>query len=248
MVCYIERHPDIDVVHGHRKMIDAAGNHLGETSLSPERESAVQYLVARSRFIRQTFLTGVFFSRSAYERIGGYPQFATGMASDDALIFALSVQHDLYFNGKALSSIRLHAEAESYGHEDVFRHFQAFEQFGRYVEYKASREDRFTARDLKSVKSAFTRYARPTISELWLRRVHHCLKREKLSRIPELEDLYAIAVSGRYPFSLRVRLSGFAARKAGYCPEKNLFYRTLWYIWFICYKCLFRIMPQCIAI
>jgi hypothetical protein len=104
MVDYVNRYSGTAVAHDHRLLIDAAGERTGEMSIPPEREIDVDYLVNRSRVIRQTFLTGVFFARPAYEQIGGYPQFATDMASDDALIFALSLRNGLYFNREVIAA------------------------------------------------------------------------------------------------------------------------------------------------
>jgi glycosyltransferase involved in cell wall biosynthesis len=247
MVDYVSSRREIDVVHGHRILIDAEGHVLSEASRPPEQESAAAYLFNRARFVRQTFLAGVFFSRSAYERVGGYPQFTTGMASDDALIFALSVQRGLYFNGKAVCSIRMHAEAESLGHADLYRHFQAFDDFRRYVNEKAEMAGKYTAKELRLIRRTLLQYMRLTISELWMRRVHHVLIREEITLSPELDQLYNTAVGHDYVFTVRVRLSGFLGNSLGYCPENNIIYRAMWDSLFKLYRYWLRIVPTRLA-
>jgi len=247
MVDYVSSRREIDVVHGHRILIDAEGHVLSEASRPPEHESAAAYLFNRARFVRQTFLAGVFFSRSAYERVGGYPQFTTGMASDDALIFALSVQLGLYFNGKAVSSIRMHAKAESLGNADSYRHFQAFDDFRRYVNEKAEMSGKYTAKELRLIRRTLLQYMRLTISELWMRRVHHVLIREERTRSPELDQLYTTAVGHDYRFTIRVRLSGVLGKSLGYCPENNIIYRAMWDSLFKLYRFWLKIVPTRLA-
>ena len=243
MADFVSCRREIDVVHGHRILINAEGHVLSEASRPPEHESAAAYLFNRARFVRQTFLAGVFFSRSAYERVGGYPQFTTGMASDDALIFALSVQYGLYFNGKAVSSIRMHAEAESHGHADLYRHFQAFDDFRRYVNEKAEIAGKYTAKELRLIRRTLLRYMRLTISALWMRRVHQVLIREEITRSPALDQLYNTAVGHDYRFTARVRLSGFLGKSFGYCPENSIVYRVMWDSLFKLYRFWLRIVP-----
>jgi len=227
MVGYVDHHPDIDVIHGHRRMIDAAGGVLGEASLPPEKETAVEYLVARSQFIRQTFLVGVFFSRSTYTQVGGYPQFTSGMASDDALIFGLSLKQGLYFNKNAIASVRMHPEAESHSSSDARRHIRSFMDFQNHIMRMLATNDTFTRSDLETIRRVLKKYARISISGLWLRRVHALLSNGLASPDKELSDLYKLAKANEYPFSLRVRVEAFFASTLHWNPELNPRYHRL---------------------
>ena len=60
MAEYLQDYPSIDVVDCHRTLIDSDGRRLSETTVPPERETAIDYLKNRARFIRQTFLAGLF--------------------------------------------------------------------------------------------------------------------------------------------------------------------------------------------
>ena len=68
------------IIHSHRIFIDKAGHRIREAALSPQEETAVEYIKKRAHFKRETYLTGVLFNREAFLSINGYPVFATGLA------------------------------------------------------------------------------------------------------------------------------------------------------------------------
>lgn len=228
MVDYVNRHPEAAVVHGHRLLIDEAGKRIGETSIPPECETAIEYLVSRSRFIRQTFLAGVFFARSAYEKIGGYPQFTTGMASDDALIFGLALKPGLFFNRESIALVRMHPEAESHRSSNVRKHIQAFEDFRDYIIRISAADDQLSSRDRTMLRRALDTYVRKSISGLWIHRVHDLL----IGKLPfpeqELSELYSLVGKRNLPFSLRVRIDACFATYFNWSPELNPRYRLYW--------------------
>ncbi|MHB8845792.1 MAG: glycosyltransferase family 2 protein [Nitrospirota bacterium] len=228
MLDYTGRYSGIEVAHGQWRLIDARGIALGETPLPPERESAVEYLVGRSRFVRKSFLAGVFFDRSAYEQLGGYPQFTTGMASDDALIFGLSLRKGLYFNKEAIASVRMHPEAESHSSSNVQKHIQAFGDLHRYIVRISTADDRLSEDDLSTIRKAVDTYTRLSINGLWVHRVLDLLS----GRIPaperELSTLYGLARNRSLPFSIRARVDAYCATYLGWNPETNPYYRHFW--------------------
>lgn len=226
MAEYVRCHPQIDVVHGHRILIDANGNRRSQVPMPPERETAFEYLTNRARLVRKTFLTGVFFSRAAYESIGGYPRFTTGMASDDGLIFALAIKQGLYFNRYAVSSIRRHAKAESLSGMDPLRHFQAMSDFCVYVQDQAKKNRQFSELEMEKLQRVLACHMKHVVSGLWLRSVHRHLREGKTGNARALQELYDIVPMHRYQFSRRVRLSVQVATKIGYFPEQNFFYRA----------------------
>jgi glycosyltransferase involved in cell wall biosynthesis len=228
MVDYVGRHYGIHVVHGHRVLIGTEGEKISEASIPPELETSVEYLINRSRSVRQTFLTGVFFSRLAFEQIGGYPQFTTGMASDDALIFGLSLGQGLYFNNNAIALVRMHPEAESLSSANVFGHIQAFMDFRNYILRLTVADNTFTNNDLKRIRRALQSYTCTTISVLWLRRVHELLLHDLSLSGVELSDLNKFVWENELPFSLRVRIDSFMVNNFRWNLERSTLYRIFW--------------------
>jgi len=228
MVEYVDRHYGIHVVHGHRVLIGTEGEKISEASIPPELETSVEYLINRSRSVRQTFLTGVFFSRLAFEQIGGYPQFTTGMASDDALIFGLSLGQGLYFNNNAIASVRMHPEAESLSSANVLGHIQAFMDFRDYILRLTVASNTFTNKDLKRIRRALQSYTCTTISALWLRRVHELLLRGLPLSGEELSNLNKLVWEKELPFSMRVRIDSLIANNLRWNLEQITLYRLFW--------------------
>jgi glycosyltransferase involved in cell wall biosynthesis len=220
----------IEIVHGHWFLIDADGRKIGETSKAPECETAVEYLVNRSRSIRQTFLAGVFFSRFAYELIGGYPEFATGMASDDALSFGLSLKGGLYYNKNAIASVRMYPEAESHSSLNTFGHIQAFEDFRNYILKMSLDDNTLTRSNFKIICSVLDSYTIKSVSNLWLRRVRKLFIDDLPSRDKELSELYTLVRVNKSFFSLQVRADVFFAETMRWDFERSKLYRSLWLV------------------
>lgn len=138
---YIEQMLDFMILNGlgvayaPLTFIDAHGTHVQKGARGPERESSLSYLKARSRNRRETYLSGVFFARDLFKKIGGYPDFLTGMGTDDAFIFHLGVAGGgtIGCNGKTTAYIRRHDSAESMALTGgLSRHFQSLLEFQRY--------------------------------------------------------------------------------------------------------------------
>jgi glycosyltransferase involved in cell wall biosynthesis len=222
MADYLQDYPAIDIVDSHRTLIDSNGRRLTETTLPPERETAIDYLKNRARFIRQTFLAGMFFNRNTYNQIGGYPQFATGMASDDALIFALAISKGLYHNRNAVAHVRMHPEAESNCLSKALKHIQSFVDFRNYVISIASRSGEFSKKDIRMIVRTLDRYVSVSISSLWVRRVHELLFGGMPSPDQELSDFYRLVGANDLPFSMRVRVDAFVANMLNWSPEMTI--------------------------
>lgn len=69
--------------------INSRGSLLSENPSHPQNESGSDFLVARLRGGRTSTMQELVFSRAAWERLGGFPDFPLGWASDDAFIAAL---------------------------------------------------------------------------------------------------------------------------------------------------------------
>jgi GT2 family glycosyltransferase len=225
MVDHVKLHPEAVVVHGHRNLINNIGEKIGETSVPPQHESAIEYLMNRSLFLRQSFLCGVFFSRAAYDQIGGYPEFTTGMATDDALIYALSLNSGLYFNNNSSASVRMHPAAESHSSSNTIKHMRAYEDFEKYILKISELKNKYSSEDLKIIRKFLDRYTRASIGGLWLRRVHELLLNDALTHNQELTKFYKLSKGNEIHFPLRVRFSVFFATIFHWNPETNKLYR-----------------------
>lgn len=216
------------VVRGHLVFLDGAGNAVGEAAPSPREEQATDYLLQRARFARQTFLTGAMFHVAAYERIGGYPRFATGMASDDAFIFALSLTDRLVFERSAVASVTIHPGAASQETTGAGQHFQALDEFAAYVRRAAAEIGRYDTKRLCRIETIAAFYVASVNSVLWLRSARALAGRREEWCRRELEGLCEAARTDRHPFRPRVKLDALCLRAAGFDPESIRLYRSAW--------------------
>ncbi len=219
------------VIHGKRVLIGGSGEVIREALPAPRFESAVDYLKSRAELRRETFLTGVFFSRQAFEAIGGYPQFATGMATDDAFIFALSLQDRLVYAEHAVACIRMHEGAESHDTRSC-RHLAALLDFKNYVirafdEYGAAHGEP-EIRQPASLAVLLEKYVGILASSFWLRDVKHIVNSRDSGAEAALETLCGLVPGAPVAFSLRVRTSVALKNTFGFFPEWYLVYRAFW--------------------
>ncbi len=228
MLGHVEKHADLDVVEGRRVLIGPAGEPLSESPVPPGPASATDYLVSRSQFRRQAFLAGVFFSRKAYEAIGGYPPLATGMASDDALIFALALRRGLHCNAEATAFVRMHPDAESHSAANAVGNIRSFGDFRRYVSAKARACPSLTRAEVRTVERTAKRYTEASINEFWIRRCRDLLRARGPESRRALGELYALGLDLRYPFSARYRLSALFGRLLRVHLERSPGYGRFW--------------------
>jgi glycosyltransferase involved in cell wall biosynthesis len=78
-----------DLYRFNTSSIDAAGRRLSENPPHPQNESGADFLVARLRGGRTSTAQELIFSRTAWDSIGGFPDFPLGWASDDAFTTTL---------------------------------------------------------------------------------------------------------------------------------------------------------------
>jgi glycosyltransferase involved in cell wall biosynthesis len=131
--CALERAAEsgaASVVDGHRVFVDPAGARLRDAVAAPLEQPALDYAEARAPLgLRETYLTGVLFHRRAFDAVGGYPTFTTGLATDDALIFALALRDRLVHAPAAISRVRLHPEAESLSPQGALDKLTSMDEF-----------------------------------------------------------------------------------------------------------------------
>ena len=216
------------IVHSHRIFIDKQGDRIREAVISPQEETAFDYIRMRAKSKRETYLTGVLFNRKAFLEIKGYPSFSTGLASDDAFIFALSLKDRLLFEGSACAFIRIHEEAESISNMEGVKKIQTIREFGDYCRRAAIELGNFTPAQMKSFYYIMKRYLKALSSYWWLRNVHFIMDQKNKDLDDELHLLSSLVMNDSHAFSLRIRLSVLLEKIIGVSPEAFQTYRYLW--------------------
>jgi len=216
------------VVHGHRVLVDGEGRTLRDAAPAPAEETALGYLAARRDRERETWLTGILFRMEAYRRIGGYPAFATGMATDDAFLFSLALLDRIVSEQEALARITIHPGAESESPAEAEQHFRALAEFGEYVVRAASELGGMPPLVIGELREITREYVTRLASEIWIRAVNALCRKQGEEAREEVRRLCVIAADGRFPFTPRVRAGARILRFAGWYPERFGPYRFFW--------------------
>ena len=231
------------VVHGHRVFMSVGGAVLRDALPSPDEESAYSYMVARSRGTRETYLTGTLFRRSAFEEIGGYPSFPTGIASDDAFLFALALGDRLVCAPEAKAHIRIHPHAESHSLTDFPKIYESLKAFHAYCVAAIANRGRPGPRIMERAGETLRSYTRIVISSYWVDIARKALDRGDPGTQEILAGLYSLVNRDPDAFTARVRCGAFLGRTTGVFPEAFLPYRTIWSAIYSAYKGIARMVP-----
>ncbi len=215
------------IIQAHRIFIDEQGSRIREAAFFPRNVAALDFLRMRSRFEMESYLTGVLFNRTSFREIRGYPSFITGLASDDAFIFALALKDRLVFEEKAQAFIRLHEGAESRTYSDGIRKLDTIAQFKEYC-LKVAQESRiFDKGQFKEFEAILRRYVRALNSIFWVKTAHTLLAQKDMSR-GQLASLFTIVKRNWDHFTFRVKLDYFIQKFTGILPEQLVCYRSFW--------------------
>ena len=212
----------------HRTFININGNKISEALEAISEISATEYIKKRLEASRQTYLTGILFNRDAFEKIGGYPRFTTGMATDDAFIFSLSIEDRLVYSSKSKAYIRIHEGAESVSLQDVPLILESISEFKTYCQSKIKEIGFSSPKDADAFMTILGEYAARLNSNCWLKKAHDVSFSQKPNKHDLLQDLCCIVKKTNFPFSHRVYLDCFLFEKIGVFPEVSLIYRILW--------------------
>ena len=212
------------VVSGHRVFVDATGARLRDALAPPAEEGAIDYLEARSRGRRETFLTGLLFARSAFEAVGGYPRFTTGLSSDDALLFALALRDRVVAAPEAVALVRLHGDAESRTARDGLAKVRTVDEFGGYCR-RAAETAGLSPVERRRLERALGRYCRGLRSHWWQVAMRAAAD-GGAEAAGETAALVALAASDPSSFSRLVRASAWLSRHAGIDLESSKWYRA----------------------
>jgi len=186
-------------------LIDALGNKIREVRSRPSFETAYDYILNRCEFNRETFLTGIFFSRQKFNEIGGYPCFATGMASDDAFIYAIALKNLLFYCNDALVYVRIHKDAESYSKTGITNHMLALNNYKMYIDAMSKCNHQYSEQELNAIETAVNCYVTKLNSDFWLRNIAFKLKNREMAK-DKLSELFEIFEDHRFQFDVRVKI------------------------------------------
>jgi len=229
--CLVEgsRKPEGVGLGGSREIVGANGRQLRRARRPVGDATALEFLESRMRKRRDSFLTGLFFRRDAFLDIGGYPMFATGLASDDAFIFSLALRDRLVAVDSAPACVRFHDEAESHLPGNLRPLLETMDQFVAYCRSGGVASGKFSGRDEERLVRTLEAYRAAVNSGNWLRHLHTALGREERGD-GLLKSLYALGESPEFLFTRRVRFDAWLHNTIGLSPERSLPYRAMWHL------------------
>jgi len=215
------------VVHGHIIFHDFNGNLLNEGRPSPPQESALKFIVSRALFIKDRYLSGVMFSTKHFNSIGGYPRFESGLAADDALIFALALKDKLYYTAESVTYIRIHEGAESRQCDDIRKHISAIREYNRYCFLHARISGKMNLEKLKVLKIYLKMFVKASNIHLWNTSFRIHMSNDHSYAKSRLRQLYGLGVNPRFDFPTRIRLISWLGLLTGICLEKYITFDEL---------------------
>ncbi len=215
------------IVHSHRIFIDEQGNKIREAASAPTEETAINYIKMRAYGRRETYLTGVLFNRKAFNEINGYPNFLSGLATDDAFIFALSLKDRLVHDHNAVAFIRIHEQAESRLTKDGIIKLRTLKQFEEYCERIARESISSIDSQFNELRQALFKYLRSLYSFWWFTTLEYVLTQGTVSKA-QLSELIDIVMCNWDKFTFRLKFSTICFRLTGFLPESYDSYRKCW--------------------
>lgn len=224
-----ERNPGAVVLDGSREIVDAKGRGLRRARRPGGDVTALEFLESRLLQRRDSFLTGVFFRRDAFPAIGGYPVFATGLASDDAFIFSLALRDRLVAVNSAAACVRFHSDAESHLPGELRLLLETMDQFVAYCRTGGAASGMVSGWDEERLVRTLDAYRAAVNSGNWLRHLHAALGMES-GGDGLLKSLYALGESPEFPFTRRVRFDARLHNTIRLSPERFLSYRAVWHL------------------
>lgn len=221
MLNTIENRKAKSIIHSHRIFINADGERIREALDSVDEESGLEYIKSRSENLRETYLTGVFFHRKKFKEIGCYPRFTTGVGTDDAFIFALSIKDRLIYQRKTHVFITIHPGAESQEYENFPNVFQTIIELIEYCKKIYFLENLSKKISYTDMQKIMTKYQRRINSNICLGKFW-----EKNIFGKEMKELLDTVSKNPKCFSLRVNLNVFLIKKYKINAEQFLPYRV----------------------
>ena len=229
------------IVHSHRIFVDKHGNTIRGAPFSPREETALDYMTLRACSIRKTYLTGVLFNRKAFMEINGYPAFKTGIASDDAFIFALALKDRLVFDRQAHAFVRIHELAESISSANAMNKLQTIKQFEEYCRKAVYNAGGFDSKHLAQFEAAMTKYVKILNSSLWIQAAHS-FSEPRDREHNQVAELLSVADNDMENYTFRVKFAVLVHKVTGIFLEQNMVYRACWYTYIKFYLFMMKIV------
>jgi glycosyltransferase involved in cell wall biosynthesis len=216
------------IVHSHIVFVGPRGEFLHDALDASPEETAFEYVKGRSEFVTERYLSGILLSRKAFNEVGGYPVFTTGMAADDAMVFAISLKDRLVYSADAIVYVRLHADAESKQLADISGHLSSMQEYRAYclnvaITYGGYGHDELTLLDERLLTHVYGMNAR-----LWVGSIKQLIRQKAPDFQHKINALYNLGMDREFIFPSRVRLSSFFGLRFGFCLEKIGIYRNVW--------------------
>lgn len=151
----LRKHPQTKVIHC-RQIFITDDHSLYQDRDYPASEPAEKYISERAKNRREIRSSAIFFSRSQFKKIDGYPRFATGLATDAVFVFGLAYDNRLVYAKKACVYTRLHNKAESHDLNNIIEKFSSVSQMIPYsrkiVEFFPHQKNRNLKEVIKSLQ------------------------------------------------------------------------------------------------
>ena len=218
------------IIDSRRVFIDHKSDIIRPAASGPPEETAASYLRSRQAGARETWLTGVFFSRRGFEEIGGYPMFRTGFLADDAFIYALSQRDRLVYRDDATVFVRSHPNAESTTFTSSIMPdiLATVNQFRDYI-LDAKRETyRAGLETDEEFRKLVYSYCTMTASYCWTQTFHGAIHGKHPGWKDDVLHLGKLAASNKEFLTSYVRLRAWIAIRFGFYPETSVFCRSIW--------------------
>lgn len=169
------KYPRSQVIHCRQIFIGEKDTVIGKDINYPLLETAEDYISERANNRREIRSSSVFFARRTFEKIGGYPQFTTGLCTDSIFIFALAMGNALAYAGNARVYTRLHSLAESHLLSDLSPKFASIRQMTAYCQKIFERHPDYSVEKRQQVMRAVAYYEKRLIMVLLTGKLHELL-------------------------------------------------------------------------
>ena len=134
MIRFTKKYPEVDIVHCRNCNIDSGGKVVNIGCPRAEFESGIQMLYSSSVLRIHQRMADLMFRRSAYEKMGGFPQYPLAWYTDHAFAIRLAWENGAACSDKALFLFRNSGENLSTPGWDVCRKIEAGLLFKERVE------------------------------------------------------------------------------------------------------------------
>lgn len=220
------KYPRSKVIHGKQIFINAEGKVISSDKGLPLFEDSQDYLFLRCLGEREIRSSSLFFNLERFKKIGGYPQFPSGMCTDSVFIFSLAFDNALVYAEKALVYTRIHEGAESISANNLFEKLASVKQMQSYCTEVYENNRRYSYRSKNRVTKQLRHYAGGLNSALLLRKYREILDTNTTLLAKErLKEVMGFCRENQLSFSHAISASIDFFLYSGIDLDKLIFYR-----------------------